>query len=189
MSAPFDFAALEEHLYAGCLEAIEMYADVAEPGDPAVCFMIDADPYNGGFLPSFDTRANALACMRGSQAAKLDGRDWMNDPEPGAWREAHEYARAISLALYNDEVGDFSHHMIHDLAYDVSALVDGPDYEQLNADAGKDGWIEGHCRAVLARVCDRLVDGGAFAALELGTPFGVGYCYSSEPPIVCRAIL
>ena len=101
---------------------------------------------------------------------------------------AHEYARHQSLVLVHGEVGDWSHHMIHEVSWDVGGLTAGPRYPELDAGAGVDGWLEGHCRGVLTRICDRLVDGGGFDAIAIGRPFAVGYCYGGEPLVVCRAI-
>jgi hypothetical protein len=183
-----DIPALEAYLHAGCLEAIERFRAAADPDDPAVFFAIDANPYYGQFLPSFDTRASALAGMRGRAEQVAADRDWTRDPDPQAWKQARDFARHQSLRLFHDEVGDWSHHMIHELTWDVRPLTSSPRYAELNAEAGADGWIEGTCRGVLTRVCDRLVDGNAFAGLPLASPFGVGYCYSGEPLVVCRAI-
>ena len=44
-------------------------------------------------------------------------------------------------------------------------------------------------RVALARVCDRLVDGKAFAKLPISLPFGVGYQYHDEKMVVCRVIV
>jgi hypothetical protein len=187
--SPFDFVALEEHLVTGCRAAIARIATEIDPDDPAVFFAVDCNPYYGDFLPSLDTRTNATACLRGIEAAQRGSRGWVNDASPDAWRTAHTFARHQSLRLFHDEISEFSHHMFDDLKYEVAALTRSPEYAQLNAGAGEDGWIEGHCRAVLQRVCDRLVDGGAFDTLPIARPFGIGYAYHDEPLIVCRALV
>lgn len=184
-----DVAALEATLHAGCLEAIARYREVAAPGDPATAFAIDAAPYYGTFAPSFDTRSSTLAGLRGRSAQVAADRAWTRDPDPAAWNTAHLFARHQSLRLLSDELGDWSHHMIHEISTDLRAFTSSDRYRVLNVEAGVDGWIEGRCRGVLTRVCDRLVDDGAFAGLELAVPFGVGYAYASEPLIVCRLIV
>ncbi|MBX3229209.1 MAG: hypothetical protein KIT84_18695 [Labilithrix sp.] len=189
-TTPFDFEALEEHLFDGCAEAIASVQSEIGREDPAVFFAIDANPYYGEFLPSLDTRSNAAAVMKGHQASVLERRAWLKDTSDEAWKNAHEHARFESLPLYNHEVADFSHHMLADLKYaPLASFVRDPIYATLNATASKDGWVEGHTRAVLARVVDRLVDGGHFASLPIAAPFGVGYAYHGEPMIVCRVVL
>jgi hypothetical protein len=188
-SPDFDFDALEAHLIAGCRAALAAYVEEADPDDPAVFFAIDCNPHYGEYLPSIDTRANALACMKAVQADVLAHRDWLVDEEPEAWKEAHEYARYQSLRMFAHEVGDFTHHMIHDAKYEAAEqFCRSERYQQLNAGAGDDGWMEGHCRRVLARVCDALIDGGAFDGVAIARPFGVGYAYHDEPMIVCRVL-
>jgi hypothetical protein len=202
MTAPFDFDALERHLVAGCLEAIAIFAKQAPKGDPATIFAIDSNPYYGEFLPSFDTRSRTLAFIRGAQKQALASRDWLEMKEKDAWAASYDGARACAVPMFNNEVGDFSHHMIHECPYDaLDAFARSPGYSKLNARAkpaakklGRtgndyDGYIEGHTRAVLARVCDKLVDDGAFAKLELACPFGVGYAYHSEKVTICRVII
>jgi hypothetical protein len=185
-----DFAALEEHVYAGCLDAIATFRAEQDSEDPAVAFAIDASPYYGKFHPSFDTRANALAAMKARDAAVAEDRGWIADPDPAAWTTAHEASKQQGLRLMHDEVGDWSHHMIVEVAWDVRTLTESPRYEELNAAKGDspDGWLEGHCRGVLTRVCDRLVAADAFAGVAKTSPFAIGYCYGGEPLVICRAL-
>jgi hypothetical protein len=91
-----------------------------------------------------------------------------------------------------DEVGDWTHHMYGEFDFDVSEFVDSDEYARRNAPAAAgeedDGWIEAQARPLLARVCDRLVDGGHFAPLAVTSPFRVGYCYPSGPTVICRTL-
>jgi hypothetical protein len=183
-----DRDALEAFLHAGCLEAIGKYREVQDPADPAVCFAIDAAPYYGTFFPSFEIASGARAEMEARAAQVAADRGWTRDPAPEAWKTAFEHARHQSLRLVPEEVGDWTHHMIHELRWDVAALTGSPRYQELNQDGTVDGWIEGQCRGILTRVCDRLVDERAFDAIATGRPFGVGYCYEGEPMLVCRAL-
>jgi hypothetical protein len=183
-----DLKALEEHLYAGCLEAIAKFRAEVTEDDPGVCFAIDAAPYDGQFLPSFDTRQSAIAGMRGRDAQVAGDRAWTLDADPEAWKSAYAFAQHQNARLFHDEVGDWSHHMIHELTWDVTPMTRSPGYAEKSA-GGKDGWIEGLCRGVLTRVCDRLVDDNAFDSVAIAPPFGVGYCYASEPLVICRVIV
>lgn len=184
-----DLAALEAQLYATCIAAIAAFREEADAADPAVGFAIDAAPYHGTFLPSFDTRENALAGMRGRDEQVARERAWTRDADPEAWKHAHDFAAHQSLRMFHDELGDWSHHMINELTWDVSAMTRAPGYVERSAEGGKDGWIEGLCRGVLTRVCDRLVEARAFDGLPLARPFGVGYGYDGEPLVICRIVI
>ncbi len=190
MKKPFDFTALEKHLIAGCKEAIALAVKEVKKNDPATFFAIDSNPYYGEFLPSVDTLANSRGMMRAEEKIRLERRDWMKLEGKDAWLETYERAFHSSIPMFNDEVGEFTHHMIHNCEYSkLDALARSPLYKKLNAKAGKDGWIEGHVRVVLARVCDVLVDKKAFAKLPIAQPFGVGYQYHDEKMVVCRVIV
>jgi hypothetical protein len=192
MSAAFDWTALEKHLVTHCRKAITLFTRTkgATKKDPLAFFAIDSNPYYGEFLPSFDTLANARACMRAEQTRRLEHRAWMKLEGKNAWRETYDCAYNSAAPMFNPDVSEFSHHMFHEAEYKaLDTLARSKQYAKLNANAGKDGWIEGHVRVVLARVCDALVDKKAFAKLPLAEPFGVGYQYHDERMVVCRVIV
>jgi len=189
-ATPFDFAALEEHLMTGCRAVITQFAKEATASDPVTFFAIDSNPYYGEFLPSFDTVSTSLAWVRNNEADVLSGREWMKLRGKNAWLRTYEGAYRSSVPMFNVEVSEFTHHMFGNCKYSpLDALARSAPYKALNAPAKKDGWIEGHTRVTLARVCDRLVGESAFAKLPRSKPFGVGYQYHDEKMVVCRVIV
>lgn len=190
MKKPLDFGHLEKHLIAGCRKAIALAVKEVKKNDPATFFAIDSNPYYGEFLPSVDTLSTSRVVMRAEQENRLGSRAWMKLEGKDAWLETYDGAYRSSVPMFSADASEFTHHMIHDCEYPpLDALARSKLYKKLNARAGKDGWIEGHVRVVLARVCDRLVDGKAFAKLPIAVPFGVGYQYHDEKMVVCRVIV
>jgi hypothetical protein len=187
----FDFAALEKHLLRECRKAIDLFTKEVTKKEPASMFVIDSNPYYGEFLPSFDTHSSTLAFMRNDQPRVVEGRKWwMKLDGKDSWLETYNGSFNSMAPMFNTEVGEFSHHMFHECPYPkLEELARSKQYAKLNAKAGKDGWIEGHTRVTLARVCDQLVDKKAFAKLPLAERFGVGYQYHDEHMVVCRVIV
>lgn len=183
-----DFAAAEEALVAGSREAISRFA-ASHPDDEVSFFAFDSNPIYGEFLVSFDTTSSSRASARGYSAEVVAGRQRLwGTPDPDHWKKSQSVARATMPLDYDPVVGDFAHHMFHEIKFSWDAFLGSDAYARLNR-GGEDGWIEGQVRLVLARVCDRLVDEGAFDALRRAPVLRVGYAYHGEPEaIVCRIV-
>jgi hypothetical protein len=135
--AAFDFAALEKHLIAGCKTAIALAVEEVKKNDPATFFAIDTHPYYGEFLPSFDTLSNSRRVIRYEQERRLERRDWMTLEGKDAWLETYDGAIRASVPMFNDEVGEFTHHMIHDCEYPLLDALAQPALPKAQREGGK----------------------------------------------------
>lgn len=186
-----DFAALEERLVTELGPALAAALARITPEDPLACCVIEGSPYHGLYTLHLDVRSNQLALLRGEQAQRLARRGWTRSTKPDAWMESAELTAIDGLAPFSSEVADYAVPCVHEVKVDVHAFTHSPEYEALGADAGADGyaWLEGHAQPMLFRVCDRLVDGGAFAGVPCTIPAIVGFSLGEARVTVCRLLL
>lgn len=133
-----------------------------------------------------------MALLRGEQAQRLARRAWTRATSPDAWLESAELAAIDGLSPFSSEVADYALCAVHEVRVEVRDFTRSPEYATMNAIAdadGQDGWLEGHARPMLFRVCDRLVEAGLFSAVPHLVPTVVGFTLGEARATVCRLLL
>lgn len=186
-----DFAALEERLVRELAAPLAAALARITADDPLACCVIEGSPFHGIYTLHLDVRSNQLALLRGEQAQRLARRGWTRSAGPDAWTQSAALTAIDGLAPFSSEVADYAFPCVHEVKVDLHAFTHSPEYEALGRDAKTDGhkWLEGHAQPMLFRVCDRLVDGGAFAGVPCTVPAIVGFSLGEARATVCRLLL
>jgi hypothetical protein len=179
----FDWAASDERLHAACVAALERFA--AGHAGEAVCFFaLYAEPLYGDVRIALDTLANNVRVVQEREAAAVAARE-AQLRRADAWKGVesgmiHPLNRPIPSAFNTDR---------KDFAYPDYARERFPEWEDVETWPELDDYypyLEPNVLLVLWRVAERLVAERAFAALELASPFMVGYGVHDDEAKVWR---
>jgi hypothetical protein len=168
----FDWAASDERLHAACVAALDRFA-VEHAGEAVCYFALDAEPLDGAVSIGLDTLANNVRVVKEREALAVSARE-------AELRRADAYkdvARGRIHSLNCPILSAFNTGR-KDFAYPDYAGERFPEWNDLQTWPELDDYypyLEPNVLLVLWRVTERLVAEGAFGALELASPFMVGY--------------
>jgi hypothetical protein len=180
-----DWTASDEHLYAASVAAIRRFA-AEHPNEEVCCFAFDTEPRYGYVLIGLDTLSNNIRSVKRRESFAVEQREKMLRL-PSAWQHAKYFLRSPVLTAFNTNSGDF--------AYSQYARVEFPEWREAaergdypTGPARADDYLESNGRLVLWRVAERLFAGGAFATLQLASPFLVVYGIHDQEESILRLL-
>jgi hypothetical protein len=177
-----DWNADTERLVASSEAAIGRFA--REHAEEAVCFYaFDCDPPSGSVNIALDTLENSLSL---AQEAERLAFEWRRHAlaGPHGWRTARHALSSPRVGVFTTSPADFKYPRYAELNLPgwASAAVTG------SAGAHVQGYLDGNARLVLWNASERLVERDAFRALNLATPFMIGYAIHDAEESVLRVL-
>jgi hypothetical protein len=186
MAKPIDWLSSDQKLHKASVAAIKRFA--REYSDAEVCcFFFDCDePRYGHLSISLDTLANNVLVAKELEKDAIEARR-KNLRGKLSWQCAkHELSTPV-ISPFNTNSGDFE--------FAEYAEVDFPAWvklaEQVNYPKGsddEDDYLESNARLVIWRVAEQLVKEKAFAALNLASPFLLGYSMHDQEEVILRLL-
>lgn len=175
----------ETTLFEASLAALTKFK-IDHPNEMVSAFGFDSEPCYGYALIGIETPMNALEVATRREEYEIQNR-YEQFARDEAWRSARYYTSREALD-YSNSTGYF--------AYAAWAQVDFPGWGEFAAGENypekeqpeDPDYLEGHACLIFWRVIERLIEGGAFAGLNLWSPFRLGFNFHDERFITLRML-
>jgi hypothetical protein len=173
-----DWQGAEETLFTQSLEIIQRFAR-EHPDELFSFFAYSVDSEFTGVGLLFDTRDHSLRQARAEEWYQIRARNQLFDLDHG-WKHASYHV--------NRRIEDYN--LRREFRYEGIRFVElpawGEFFESLEEEQGPE--LEGRIIVAIWRVVNRLIEAGAFDAMNKASPFRIGFTFHDDEMKVLRLL-